>query len=308
VSVDVKYPAGKYRTGSVKERTPRRHDIGDQKAPASRLLALIRTSHPGPSLAITAITALLAIQARPPGPGLVLFVLAALTGQLSIGWSNDAFDAGADAAGGRLDKPIVAGTIGRGTVAAAGVVALTVSVVAAFVVAVAAGVINLVMVAAGWAYNAKLKSTVASGLMYVVGFGLIPAFAVSWLPGHPLPRWWAFLAAALLGLGAHFANVLPDLAADRAGGVDGLPQRVAASSFGPAGVRLVALTLLLAASALIVLAPGGPYRWPVLAGLAVAAVLAVVGARARGRTPFRAAIAIAALDVVLFIFGGAPLI
>ena len=44
----------------------------------------------------------------------------------------------------------------------------------------------------------------------------------------PAPRWPITVAAALIGLGAHFANVLPDLAGDRATGVVGLPQRVAA--------------------------------------------------------------------------------
>jgi hypothetical protein len=157
------------------------------------------------------------------------------------------------------------------------------------------------MMAAGWAYNAGLKSTMASGLMYIAGFGLIPAFAASTVPGHPVPPAWTSAAAALLGLGAHFANVLPDLAADTVGGVRGLPQRVAASSGGERAVRLVALGLLLTASGLIVLAAGRPYRWPALAGLAGAALLALVGARARGRLPFLAAIGIAALDVTLFV-------
>ena len=115
------------------------------------------------------------------------------------------------------------------------------------------------------------------------------------------------MAAALLGLGAHFANVLPDLAADRAAGVGGLPQRVAAGRGGPTAVRLTAIVLLLAASALIVLAPGGPYHWPALIGLGAAAVLAVIGLRGSGRVPFYAALAIAALDVALFVAAGAVL-
>ena len=77
-----------------------------------------------------------------------------------------------------------------------------------------------------------MKSTVWSGASYAVAFGLLPSFAASALPGI---RWRAgrTVAAALLGLGAHFANVLPDLAADAQNGVRGLPQRVAARS-GPA--------------------------------------------------------------------------
>ena len=263
---------------------------------------------PGPSIAITVMIVALAVTADPPGQRIALFALAALLGQFSIGWSNDAFDAGRDAAAGRTDKPIVAGAIDRSTVLVAGLLALAASTVLALLVSIPTGVIHMIMMAAGWAYNGGAKSTVWSGLTYAVGFGLIPAFAASTLPGHPLPQAWTVGAAALLGVGAHFANVLPDLAGDRATGVRGLPQRVAAGPGGPLAVRLVALSLLVAASALIVLGPGAPYPWPSLAGLGVAVALAVVGALAQGRTPFLIAIAIAALDVVLFAAGRAALV
>lgn len=270
--------------------------------------ALIGAGHVGPSLVITAIIVVLAARSGLGRPDWYLFGLGVFAGELSIGWSNDAFDADADAAGGRTDKPIVSGRISRRAVAVTAGVALAVAVVVCFAIGPATGTINVIMLAAGWAYNAGLKSTVASGLMYVVGFGLIPAFAASALPGQPWPRPWTFAAAALLGLGAHFANVLPDLAADEATSVSGLPQRIAGTRGGATAVRLIAIVLLLAASTLIVLAPGGPYRWPVLAGLAAAAVLAVVGIRGSGRVPFYAALAIAALDVVLFVSVGAALI
>ena len=66
-----------------------------------RARALLITSHPGPSLAITALTTLLAAQAAPHGVGPVLIAPAMLAGQFSIGWSNDACDARRDAAAGR---------------------------------------------------------------------------------------------------------------------------------------------------------------------------------------------------------------
>ena len=113
-------------------------------------------------------------------------------------------------------------------------------------------------------------------------------------------------AAALVGLGAHFANVLPDLTGDQATGVKGLPQQVAAR-WGPGAVRAVALVLLLAASVLLVLAASDARRWVAIAGLAAAAVLGVIGARGSGRVPFYAALGIAAIDVVLFAAGGEAL-
>jgi 4-hydroxybenzoate polyprenyltransferase len=250
----------------------------------------------------------LAATATPPGQRLVPFTLAALLGEFSIGWSNDAFDAERDAAVGRIDKPIPAGAIGRTAVLVAAVGALAVSTVLAFAVSPLTGAIHLVMMGAGWAYNAGLKATVASGLTYLVGFGLIPAFAASTLPGHPLPQAWTVGAAGLLGLGAHFANVLPDLAGDHLSGVRGLPQRVAAGPGGPLAVRLTALVLLLAASVLIVVGTGGEPPWLSVLGLGGALVLAVAGAVAPGRWPFLAAIAIAGLDVVMFAAGRSALV
>jgi 4-hydroxybenzoate polyprenyltransferase len=275
-----------------------------------RMRALIRSSHPGPCLAITAMTVLLAAGAgavsRAGWGTLTIFTVAVLAGQLSIGWSNDAFDADLDAAAGRTDKPIVAGTVSRQVVLIAAGVALVVSFLSAFAISIPSGLLMVPVVGAGWAYNAGLKATVWSGLMYVLGFGPIPALATSVLPGSPSARPWSVAAASLLGLGAHFANVLPDLATDRAGGVRGLPQRVAGWG-GERSVRLTSLALLVGASALIAWAPGVTTRWPVLAGLGAAVALALVAVRARGRTPFLCALGIAGIDVLMFLLGGADL-
>jgi hypothetical protein len=294
-----------------------------------RVRALAVASHPGPSLAITAMVSLLAAEAAPHGTGPVLAILAMLAMQLSIGWSNDAFDARRDAAAERDDKPVAAGRIGIHAVWAAAGLAAAATLALSLAVGTDLFLVAVAMTAAGWAYNAGLKSTLASGLMYVAGFGLIPAYAAATLPGHPWPRWPVTLAAAVLGLGAHFANVLPDLAADRATGVRGLPQRVAqaaalraarrrakdppgphkrgAQDAGTAAVRACALTLLLAASAVLLVAARPAARPVAGAGLAVAAVLAVIGARGGGRLPFIAAIGIAAVDVVMFAIGGEAL-
>ena len=44
-------------------------------------------------------------------------------------------------------------------------------------------------------------------------------------------------------------------------------------------------------------------RWIAVVGLCVSCVLAVAGAVGTGRTPFRAALAIAGADVAVFVFG-----
>lgn len=224
-----------------------------------------------------------------------------LAGQLSVGWSNDAVDAVRDAAAGRTDKPVATGAVSVRAVWIAAVTALLAALAMALAISLLTAAILAVIVGAAWAYNLGLKSSLASGLMYVLGFGPIPAYAASTLPGQPLPTWYATAAAALVGLGGHFANVLPDLDADRAAGVDGLPQRVAAR-WGAGAVRALALGLLLSASVLLVFAVSR--QWVALAGLGAAVVLAVVGALGRGRVPFAAAFGIACVDVVVLAVGG----
>lgn len=269
----------------------------------ARLRSLIVACHPGPSLAITAMVTLLTAQAAPHGFGPLLVTPAIAAGQISTGWSNDAFDAARDGAAGRTDKPIPAGAISARAVWIAAFCALATALALSLTISLNALVINSVLIGAGWAYNAGLKSTWASGLMYLAGFAPIPAFAACTLPGRPIPAWWATGAAGAVGLGAHFANVLPDLAGDRLTGVNGLPQ-IVADRWGARAVRVIALALLLLASLLLVLAGSPSRRWVSLAGLGVSAVLAVAGFRGSGRLPFLAALGIAAVDVVLFAVGG----
>lgn len=271
------------------------------EAIASRAAALLRCAHPGPSLVVSAIiVALATVHQGAHGP-LAPLVIGVVAGQFSIGYANDAFDAGRDRRAGRLDKPVAAGRISRRTVFVAACVALAVNVLLCFVIGSVTGVVNLVMMAAGWAYNAGLKSTAWSAAMYAIGFGLIPAFAASTLPDTPPVPAWAYAAAALLGLGGHFANVLYDLDSDLRAGVRGLPQRIAtAHPRGPAVVRVLCLLLLAASTVLVALSQGPALRWPLLL---VTAGVAVTGILGRGRTPFVAAMGVAVLDVAALVFG-----
>jgi 4-hydroxybenzoate polyprenyltransferase len=264
--------------------------------------ALVIASHPGPSLAITAMATVLAAEAAPRGIGPLLVAPAMLAGQLSVGWSNDACDAARDIAAGRTDKPVARGEV---TVRSLWIAAV-VSILAALAMAAAISLVTLgilaLLVGAAWAYNLGLKSTPWSGAMYLLGFGPLPAYAASALPGQPAARFWVCVAAALVGLGAHFANVLPDLDADLRSGVRGLPQVVAAR-WGPGAARACALVLLLSASALLVAEASPARRWIAVVGLCCSCLLAVLGAVGKGRTPFRAALAIAGADVAVFALG-----
>jgi 4-hydroxybenzoate polyprenyltransferase len=168
-----------------------------------------------------------------------------------------------------------------------------------------AGVAHLVAVAGAWAYNLHLKSTVLSWAPYALAFGLIPSIVTLGLPGSPWAPGWATVAGALLGVGAHVANVLPDLAGDAATGVRGLPHRL-----GPRLGAAVSSVLLLGATAVLVTGPGQAGAVDVVA-LGCAAVVTggglLLGRRPGSRAPFRAAILVAAVDVVLLLAQGSSL-
>jgi 4-hydroxybenzoate polyprenyltransferase len=271
----------------------------------SRARALIIAGHPVSTLAITALTTALAAQAAPHGIGPVLTAPAMLAGQLSVGWSNDASDAPRDAATGRTDKPVATGAISVRAVWIAAFAALLAALAMSLAIGVVTAIILAVYIGASWAYNLGLKSTLADGLIAVLVFGLLPAYAASTLPGHPVPAWYATAGAALLGVGGHFAAVLPDLTGDWATGKNGLAQQVAAR-WGVGIVRGVVLVLLPSPSVLLLLASSRP--WVALAGLGAAVPLAVIAARGTGRVPLWALIGIGAVDAVVFAVGGCSLI
>ena len=106
-----------------------------------------------------------------------------------------------------------------------------------------AAIVHCVAVALAWAYDLGLKATALSVVPYAIAFGLLPVFVVLGLPGAPWPPWWAPVAGALLGAGAHFANALPDLDDDIATGVRGLPHRLGAEDLPSAVHRLAAVRL-----------------------------------------------------------------
>jgi 4-hydroxybenzoate polyprenyltransferase len=260
---------------------------------------LVHASHAAPAAVVTGLSTALAA-ALGSGPGTVALVAVAVgTGQLSVGWSNDWIDAGRDLAVGRTDKPVVAGLLTARTLRDAALVALAVCVAASLALGLAPGVAHLVAVASAWAYNARLKQTVWSWLPYALSFALLAVAVVLAAPGPRVPAGWAVAAAALLGVGAHVANTLPDLEDDASTGVRGLPHRLGRRASG-----VLAPSLLVAAVAVVVTGPtGAPSRaaWiggAVAVGLALAAGVSTV-ARPRSRAPFGLGLGVAVVCVVL---------
>ena len=265
--------------------------------------ALLRAAHPEPTAAVTALATAVAASAGRSASGCLLVAATVLTGQLSIGWSNDVIDARRDVAAGRRDKPIAAGEISSRTVAAACAVALALCIPLSFANGWRAGLVHLLVVAGGWAYNLGLKRTVFSFVPYAVSFGALPAFLALGLDGHPLPQPWVVLAGALLGVGAHFLNVVPDIQDDLDAGVRGLPQRL-----GERGARAGGALLLAAASAVVTFGPGGDVPTWAYAGFALAVVLSLLAAIAPAwlgpRGPFLLSLLTAAVAVALLVGRG----
>jgi 4-hydroxybenzoate polyprenyltransferase len=270
-----------------------------------RAAALLRAAHAPPTIAVTALATTLAATSGRDLTGTVLVATAVLTGQLSIGWSNDLLDRDRDRAAGRSDKPVASGAVTAQTVRLACAGAAAACIPLSLASGWRAGLCHLVGVAGGWAYNLGLKRTLWSWLPYATSFALLGAFLSLGLPGHPDPHWWVLTAAALLGVGAHFLNVVPDVTADRLAGVLGLPQRLGADHARTGGAVLLAV-----AAAIVTLGPGNPPAWA-LAGLAAAIAMAVTaastGRSAGSRLPFLLALATAAVTVALLIGRGSDL-
>lgn len=269
-------------------------------SPAS---GLVRCCHLEPTLGVTAVATLLAVAVGRGALGSLAVGSAVLAGQLSIGWSNDYLDRSRDLATHRPDKPIAVGLVAPGLVRRAAGLAAVCCLPLSLLSGVGPAILHVVAVGSGWAYNVRLKATAGSPLPYAVSFGLLPAFVVAGLPHHPTPPAWLVLVGALLGVGAHFANVLPDLADDLRTGVVGLPHRI-----GRLASVLLAGSLLALASVVLALAANGLPGWlraavvPITAAGGLAGWLA--GRRQGSRAAFLAVIWVAAADVVFLLLGG----
>ncbi|MGY5891752.1 UbiA family prenyltransferase [Blastococcus deserti] len=272
--------------------------------PVAAARALVLATHAGPALAVTVVATLLAVAAGMP-PGRVALVCAAvLAGQASIGWSNDWLDADRDRAVARADKPVVQGAVTPSRLRSGALIAAAVAVVLSLLLGLVPGLLLLVLVASGWAYNAGLKRTAASVVPYVTGFGALPAGVVAAAPGTPVASWWLVTAGAALGAAAHLANVAPDLEDDLATGVRGLPHRL-----GARRSAVVCALLLGMASLVLVLGPEGPPTAAGWAGLVLAlpavAVAALAGTPRFRRAAFPAVMLLTVIDVALLVAGGA---
>ncbi|MFI1248866.1 UbiA family prenyltransferase [Streptomyces anulatus] len=299
-------PAGAGAAGAAEAQPIGAVPAGAGRAGArrrGRVVGLALACHPGPALAVTALGCALALGSGLGGSRSALVTAAVLTGQLSVGWCNDAYDARRDADAGRRGKPAADGTVEARAVWAAAAVALFLCVPLSLACGALAGAVHLGAVTAAWLYNLRLKATALSWLPYVAGFGALPAAVALSLPGGPWPRWWTVTAGALLGFAAHLADTLPDIAADRASGIRGLPHRL-----GERGTRLLLPAPLLGATAVLAFGPPGPVDAGGAAALVLAGAAALAGpalGRRWRKAALAGAVAVAAVDLALLLARGA---
>ena len=266
-----------------------------------RLSSLVAACHPAPTVAVTFVMSAFAFSLGWRGIPLVLLAVAVLIGQLSVGWSNDAFDAALDARAGRTSKPTVSGAVtARFLWVAAGVALGVSSVLSWWVAGFVGGSFHVFSLAMAWLYNTVLSRTVWSWLPYALAFGAVPPFLTYGLEGTP-PALWAVAVFAIIGVSAHVANALPDLDDDRAADVGGLVTRL-----GRRRAEFLCWALLAVGTAILasVTMSASPAASLVVVTAFAGALLISARSRSRGAA-FQALLAVVAVDVVALLLASA---
>jgi 4-hydroxybenzoate polyprenyltransferase len=199
---------------------------------SSRISSILKSTHPVPSFSVALFTMMFSFGIDLPGFKIALVPLAVLMQQFSVGLSNDWLDYSRDLSSKRADKPVALGEVSPSLIKNLSILAG----LAALLLSSALGILNilcmLLMLLVGWGYNLGLKANWLSFLPYAIGFGILPVFVTVSLPTAQLPPLWLVIAAALLGVSAHFSNVLPDILEDIETGIFSLPhvlgQRISA--------------------------------------------------------------------------------
>ncbi|MBG6107308.1 UbiA family prenyltransferase [Frigoribacterium sp. CG_9.8] len=269
--------------------------------------ALALSSHPGPSLAVSAVSVMLGIAAGLDPLHVGILGVAFLLGQLSVGLSNDWIDAERDRAVGRTDKPVATGLVDVNTVRGASFATATGAILLTLPLGWRATLAHTLFIVSAWTYNLGLKNTPLSVLPYIASFGLLPLIATLARPAPAAAAAWALALGALLGVAAHFANVLPDFDDDARTGISGLPHRLGRAASG------VVIWASLAAGAIVAFfGPGGDPTALQCIGLVLTALLAIAIAGVLRRPPtrllFQLIIAAALVNVILLSFSGSRLL
>lgn len=171
--------------------------------------------------------------------------------QFSISAFNDYFDRDIDA--GRADKPVAQGIISAREAVVVGILFGLLALALAVPLGWWVFGLTAIGLGGGLLYDAGLKYTVFSWLPFAVAFPTLPLWGWAVVsPGGVFPSWllWVVPVVAVLVVGIHLADTVPDLASDTAAGVRGLAhtlglRRSLAVCWGAFGITtLLTLALL----------------------------------------------------------------
>jgi len=204
---------------------------------------LRQASHFGPTLIVTTIGWLFANYYWWEGPAYVI-AFGIFTGQLVVGWSNDLYDYADDLRHQRTKKPLVSQLITpeylRKWIVVMTPLAFFFNLLGPL--GFSGGLVYMLGIGCGVAYNFFFKFIWLSPLPYAIAFAALPSsIAIS---KEISPPTWMWLGGALFGMAAHFINVIKDLDEDRQSEIKGLPQRLGKKRSIFAAVTLVALGCL----------------------------------------------------------------
>ena len=187
--------------------------------------SLLKASHLGPTLAVTLVSFLLSTALWWEGPAYFISI-GVFLGQLLVGWTNDLNDYQDDLKHNRIGKPLVSGQLTKTSLLRAVKITTPIAVVVNLVgpLGIKGGLLYLFGVGMGVAYNFYFKSTLLSPLPYALAFAALVSSIV--LATNRTPPLWLIASGSLLGVAAHFANVLKDLDQDLKSGITGLPQKI----------------------------------------------------------------------------------
>jgi 4-hydroxybenzoate polyprenyltransferase len=240
-------------------------------------------------MAVTITSLLLATYLWWEGPAIVI-ALGIFLGQLIVGYTNDLYDLADDLKHNRKSKPLVAQLITKNQLLTSIKVITPLAVLVNIFgpLGFEGGLIYLFGVALGISYNFYFKSTLASPLPYALAFGALVSSIV--VATDRRPPIWLITAAALLGVAAHFANVLKDLDQDLSSGIKGLPQLI-----GKRYSRVVVSVLLIFTTLLLNnVEPNTPL-------LVIGLLAAIITSFAPDKLIFKALMITAIVDLILLL-------
>lgn len=184
-----------------------------------KLKALLITAHIKPALTVSILVSLMSYLYGYRSIDILWVFLTILSGQFSIGLSNNYFDLRNDKKSGRKDKFILNGVLSKNVVILTAVLLLVMSIVASLLISYSAGLVHIAALIIGWLYNIYFKNTVFSLVMYMTAFGLIPLFAV--LLNDKDVSWLVVFGFINLGGAVHIMDALGDYEYDNKAGIHG---------------------------------------------------------------------------------------